>query len=138
MARLCDCRQQLHHALRLVADAGSGVVLYLDQEGRSHGLVEKVAQLDLISQGYDTVDAAAMRNREGDLRRYHDAAAMLQLLISERPIRLLTNNPTKLACVQEAGISVCERLPLEIEPSDGNRAYLAVKKRRMGHLLDLV
>lgn len=138
LARLCDCRQQLHEALRLVAEGGSGVVLYLDQEGRSHGLVEKVAQLNLIAQGFDTVDAAAMRNREGDLRRYHDAAAMLAELIGERPIRLLTNNPTKLACVQEAGIEVSERLALEVEPSDGNRAYLTVKKQRMGHLLTRV
>jgi 3,4-dihydroxy 2-butanone 4-phosphate synthase/GTP cyclohydrolase II len=137
-AELCDCRQQLHESMRLVAEAGSGVVLYLDQEGRSHGLVEKVAQLDLIADGYDTVDAAAMRGREGDLRRYHDAAAMLDHLIGDRPIRLLTNNPTKLACVQEAGITVDERLPIEVGPTDGNRAYLKVKKHRMGHLLERV
>lgn len=135
LAELCDCRQQLHEAMRLVAEHGRGVVLYLDQEGRSHGLVEKVSQLDLIAQGYDTVDAAVLRGREGDLRRYHDAAAMLTHVIGSRPIRLLTNNPTKLACVQEAGIAVAERLPLEVVATDGNREYLRVKKLRMGHLL---
>lgn len=118
--------------------AEGGIVLYLAQEGRSHGLTEKVAQLALIAEGYDTVDAAKLRGKEGDLRRYHDAASILAHLLGDRPIRLLTNNPTKLACVQEAGIAVAERLPLEIDPTDGNREYLRVKKQRMGHLLESV
>jgi 3,4-dihydroxy 2-butanone 4-phosphate synthase/GTP cyclohydrolase II len=138
LAELCDCRQQLHEAMRLVADAGHGVVLYLDQEGRSHGLVEKVAQLDLIAHGHDTVDAAALRGREGDLRRYHEAAVILRSLVGTKPIRLLTNNPTKLAGVQEAGVDVAERLPLEVDATDGNRTYLQVKKARLGHLLERV
>ena len=138
LAELCDCRQQLHEALRRIIDEGDGIVLYLDQEGRSHGLVEKVAQLDLIAQGYDTADAAAMRGKEGDLRRYEAAARILKSIIRGRPIRLLTNNPTKLAFVQEAGIVVAERLPIETVPTAGNSAYLRSKKERMGHILELV
>lgn len=138
LAELCDCRQQLHEGMRRIADDGDGIVIYLDQEGRSHGLVEKVAQLDIIAQGYDTVDAAVMRGREGDLRRYEAAARILGTLTRARPIRLLTNNPTKLAMVQEAGIQVVERLAIETEPTVGNEAYLRSKKQRMGHLLDLV
>lgn len=138
LAELCDCRQQLHEAMRRIADDGDGIVIYLDQEGRSHGLVEKVAQLDIIAQGYDTVDAAAMRGKEGDLRRYEAAARILNSLTRGRSIRLLTNNPTKLAFVQEAGIQVAERLPIETEPTAGNAMYLRSKKERMGHILDLV
>ena len=138
LAELCDCRQQLHEAMRRIADDGAGVVLYLDQEGRSHGLVEKVAQLDLIAGGADTVDAARARGKDIDLRRYEEAASILQSLVGDRPIRLLTNNPEKLVRVQAAGISVAERLPLETEPTPGNRIYLQTKKKRMGHLLTSV
>lgn len=138
LAGLCDCRQQLHESLRRIADNGHGIVLYLDQEGRSHGLVEKVAQLDLIAHGYDTVDAARMRGKEEDLRRYDDATAMLVALIGRRPIRLLTNNPVKIAGLQRTGVEIRERLAIETPPTDSNRPYLDSKKSRMGHLLELV
>ena len=138
LAELCDCRQQLHEAMRLVAEEGSGVIVHLDQEGRGHGLVEKVAQLDLIARGSNTVDAPALRGLKGDLRRYHDAAAMLDALVGTVPIRLLTNNPTKITGLRDAGVVIAERLPLETVPTDGNRQYLRIKKARMGHLLERV
>lgn len=135
LSELCDCRQQLHAAMSLVVDEGSGVVLYLDQEGRSHGLVEKVAQLDLIARGADTVQAARMRGKGEDLRDYADVAVILRELIGDRPIRCLTNNPMKLAGIEQTGVRVAERLALETEPTEGNVDYLRVKKLRMGHLL---
>jgi 3,4-dihydroxy 2-butanone 4-phosphate synthase/GTP cyclohydrolase II len=138
MAELCDCRQQLHESMRLVVEGGGGIVLYLDQEGRSHGLVEKVSQLELIAQGSDTVEAPALRGLQGDVRDYAAAATIIELLVGRRAIRLMTNNPTKLIGVREAGIEVIERLPIETPPTHGNYDYLRVKKTRMGHLLDLV
>jgi 3,4-dihydroxy 2-butanone 4-phosphate synthase/GTP cyclohydrolase II len=138
LAELCDCRQQLHAAMSEIAEEGTGIVLYLDQEGRSHGLVEKTAQLDLIAGGADTVDAARARGKDLDLRRYDEAAEILRSLIGDRPIRLLTNNPEKLSRVEDAGVKVIERLPLETVPTPGNQSYLRTKKERMGHLLTTV
>jgi 3,4-dihydroxy 2-butanone 4-phosphate synthase/GTP cyclohydrolase II len=138
LAELCDCRQQLHEAMRLVSADGNGIVVYLDQEGRGHGLVEKVAQLDMITKGSDTVDAPALRGLAGDLRRYEDAAAILETLIGPAAIRLLTNNPTKITGMRDAGVVIAERVPLETPPTEGNRTYLRVKKTRMGHLLEQV
>ncbi|MEA2492158.1 MAG: 3,4-dihydroxy 2-butanone 4-phosphate synthase / cyclohydrolase [Thermoleophilaceae bacterium] len=132
---LCDCRQQLEEAVARIVDEGAGVVLYLDQEGRGHGLVEKVAQLALIAEGADTVEAAALRGVEGDVRSFEDARAILRELVDDAPVRLLTNNPEKMRRVTNVGIEVVERVPIETEPTDGNRAYLLVKKLHMGHLL---
>jgi GTP cyclohydrolase II len=136
-SELCDCRQQLHEALRLIGQT-DGVVVLLDDEGRAHGLVEKVAQLELIAQGADTVEAARRRGREADLRTYDDAVAILHELVGDCPVRLLTNNPTKLKALVETGLSVANREPLETTPTEGNRRYLEVKKYRMGHLLSQV
>lgn len=136
-SELCDCRQQLHEALRLVG-ATDGLVVLLDDEGRGHGLIEKVAQLALIAAGADTVDAAAARGRSPDLRTYEDAAAVIAEVVGPRPVRLLTNNPTKLERIRAAGVRVSVREPLEVEPTPGNREYLRVKKDRMGHLLERV
>lgn len=135
LSELCDCRQQLHAAQQLILEEEAGIVLYLDQEGRDHGLVEKVAQLDLIARGADTVDAASSRGRSIDLRRYHDARYILRELIGDRAIRLLTNNPAKLQSMRSEGIRIDKRLSLEVIPTDGNREYLRVKKERMGHIL---
>jgi GTP cyclohydrolase II len=138
LAELCDCRQQLHLAMERVVKEGAGVVLYLDQEGRSHGLVEKVAQLDLIAGGADTVDAARARGKDVDLRRYDEAAVILRELVGPRPVRLLTNNPEKLTRVVAEGVEIAQRIPLETAPTPGNREYLRVKRTRMGHLLSQV
>jgi 3,4-dihydroxy 2-butanone 4-phosphate synthase / GTP cyclohydrolase II len=138
LSELCDCRQQFHEAMRRVVEEEAGVVLYLDQEGRSHGLVEKVAQLDLIAQGADTIEAARQRGKDYDLRSYRHAALILRQLIGTDPIRLLTNNPTKIAGMERAGVRIGRRVPLEVTPTSGNLEYLRVKKARMGHLLENV
>jgi 3,4-dihydroxy 2-butanone 4-phosphate synthase / GTP cyclohydrolase II len=138
LAELCDCRQQLHEAMRLIETDGLGVVVYLAQEGRSHGLVEKVAQLELIAAGADTVDAAEARGQEVDLRRYDHGAIILRSILGTTPIRLLTNNPEKLVGVEAAGLTVAERIPLETEPTPGNRDYLRTKRDRLGHILTMV
>lgn len=137
-ALLCDCRQQLDAALAMVASRG-GCVLYLAQEGRGHGLVEKINHISAIAAGADTVDAALDRGVEPDARDYRMVAPMLDdLLGGLRPIRLLTNNPAKIRGLEEAGVAVTERVPLETDPTPGNREYLLVKKQRMGHLLTRV
>lgn len=138
LADLCDCRQQLHLSMEIIARAGRGLVVHLDQEGRGHGLVEKVSQLDLIAQGSNTVDAPALRGLKGDLRTYDDAALILRQLVGDVPLRLLTNNPTKIQGLQSAGVVIGARVPIETEPTVGNRGYLQIKKQRMGHLLDRV
>jgi GTP cyclohydrolase II len=138
LAELCDCRQQLHESMRRIVANGAGIVVYMDQEGRGHGLVEKVAQLDLIAAGADTADAPALRGLRGDLRTYEDAAAILHELLGERAVRLMTNNPTKLLGVREAGVRVLERVPIETAPTAGNREYLRVKKLKLGHILEQV
>ena len=138
-AQLCDCRQQLDASMQLIVSVGGGIVLYLDQEGRGHGLIEKVAQLGLIAAGMDTVDAAVSRHRDADLRTYDAVVTILDGLLDGRvPIRLMTNNPLKLDRIRAAGMDVVQRVAIEVEPSEGNREYLRVKKHRMGHLLSLV
>jgi 3,4-dihydroxy 2-butanone 4-phosphate synthase/GTP cyclohydrolase II len=137
-AELCDCRQQLHLALQLVGSSpDGGCVIYLDQEGRGHGLVAKVAQLALIAKGLDTVEAAAAHGEPPDLRRWDEAAAILKDLIGDKPIRLLTNNPYKSAGLAAAGVLVMSECPIQAPVTEGNRAYLRVKRDKMGHRLDL-
>ncbi len=134
-SRLCDCRQQLEMAMELVASA-SGIVLYLDQEGRSHGLVEKVEQLRLIAGGLDTVEAAEARGRTTDRRRYGEAAWILQRLLGDTPIRALTNSPDKVGALRAEGVAITERVAIQPDPTPGNAEYLRVKRTKMGHLLD--
>jgi GTP cyclohydrolase II len=137
-ALLCDCRQQFELSLKMVADAGSGVVLYMDQEGRGYGLVEKVRQLSLISAGLATTATAAPKEDEGaDRRNYSHAFTILDSHLSSRSLRLLTNNPKKITAFEQAGYLV-ERTPIETDPTDNNREYLRVKKEHMGHLLTRV
>jgi 3,4-dihydroxy 2-butanone 4-phosphate synthase/GTP cyclohydrolase II len=137
-ALLCDCRPQLEESLRRIAAEGAGYVLYLAQEGRGYGLVDKVAQLDLITQGLATTATAAGEGQRPDLRDYDVAFDILASLVGQgAALRLLTNNPAKIEAFTGAGF-VVQRIPLEIEPDDENRDYLLVKKRDMGHLLTLV
>jgi GTP cyclohydrolase II len=136
-ALLCDCRQQLAASLARVTGEGCGVVVYLDQEGRGHGLVEKVRQLSLIAAGEANTATAAGANRAPDLRDYGEAVAILDSLIDVRSVRLLTNNPAKIQALQSLGFTVY-REPLETPPTEGNRDYLRVKKLLMGHLLTRV
>lgn len=132
----CDCGEQLQQAMRLVAEAGRGVILYLRQEGRGIGLEEKLKAYNLQDQGYDTVDANLMLGHQADSREYSAAALMLRDLGVGR-IRLLTNNPDKIDRLRELGVAVVERVPLSSTLTSDNAAYLATKVQRMGHLLSL-
>jgi GTP cyclohydrolase II len=132
----CDCKQQLDGALAYFRDQGRGVLLYLRQEGRGIGLMNKIRAYALQELGHDTVEANHLLGLPDDARTYHAAATMLSRL-SVRSIRLLTNNPDKIAKLRDLGISVKGRIPLVIEPQSEHAAsYLECKRQRMGHLLD--
>jgi GTP cyclohydrolase II len=130
----CDCGPQLHEALHQIAGVSWGVLLYLRQEGRGIGLVNKLRAYALQDQGFDTVDANLRLGFAVDARDFTVAARMLSLL-SIDAVRLLTNNPEKVAGLESAGIAVAERLPLIVTPNRHNLAYLATKKTRTGHRL---
>jgi 3,4-dihydroxy 2-butanone 4-phosphate synthase/GTP cyclohydrolase II len=136
MSARCDCGDQLNEALRRI-EAEGGVMIYLRQEGRGIGLVEKIRAYILQDQGYDTVDANIKLGHQPDERDYTIAAAILRDL-GIGGVRLLTNNPDKETALIDAGIRVNERLRIEIQPSDKNRSYLKTKKVRFGHHLEYV
>ena len=128
----CDCREQLDHALRRIAAAGRGVVVYLRQEGRGIGLGNKIRAYALQEQGHDTVDANRILGFEDDARTYDVAAAILADLGVSR-VALLTNNPRKVDGLRAHGVEVTERVPIATEPNEHNADYLAVKATKMGH-----
>lgn len=130
----CDCGPQLHEALHRISDAQWGVLLYLRQEGRGIGLVNKLRAYALQDQGFDTVDANIRLGFAVDARDFSVAAQMLRLL-SINEVRLLTNNPEKVAGLEAEGIGVAERLPLQIAANPHNAHYLATKRDRTGHKL---
>jgi GTP cyclohydrolase II len=130
----CDCGPQLDAALAAIAASGWGILLYLRQEGRGIGLVNKLRAYALQDQGFDTVDANVRLGFGDDERDFSVAADMLAKLAQEE-IRLLTNNPRKVEGLEGAGIRVVERVPLKVEPNPHNRAYLDTKRRRSGHSL---
>jgi 3,4-dihydroxy 2-butanone 4-phosphate synthase / GTP cyclohydrolase II len=130
----CDCGQQLAAALELIGEAGSGVLLYLRQEGRGIGLANKIRAYALQDDGLDTVDANLALGLPVDRRDYAAGAAILRAL-GLRQIRLLTNNPLKSAALELHGVQVVERVPLAVPPNAVNREYLRTKADRMGHLL---
>lgn len=132
----CDCGQQLAQSMEKIAEAGSGVILYLRQEGRGIGLHDKLRAYNLQDAGYDTVDANIILGHEPDERDYQVAAAMLNEL-DIKSIRLLTNNPNKIEQLTEYGIKVEARVPLEIKATAENQEYLRAKSDRMNHLLNL-
>ncbi len=132
----CDCRQQLHQSMKAIQAAGSGVILYLNQEGRGIGLTNKIRAYGLQDQGHDTVEANHRLGLPTDARDYEVAAHILRDLGVGR-INLLTNNPDKEKQLTDFGITICARLPLECPSNPANAAYLATKKRRMGHQLVL-
>jgi GTP cyclohydrolase II len=134
-SRRCDCGDQLRLALVQLAEHGSGIVLYLAQEGRGLGLVNKIRTYQLQDGGLDTVDANSVLGFEDDERDYGIAGRMLQLLGCTR-VRLMTNNPGKLDGLSRAGIDVCGRVPLQGPINADNRRYLAAKATRSGHQLD--
>ena len=130
----CDCGPQLHAALHEIAESGWGILLYLRQEGRGIGLINKLRAYQLQYQGYDTVDANLRLGFAVDARDFGVAARMLTLLGQPR-IRLLTNNPAKVAGLEASGISVIERVPHHVPPNPHNERYLATKRDRTGHQL---
>jgi len=131
----CDCGDQLRKAVQRLAEAGGGVLLYLDQEGRGTGLRNKMRAYALQDAGLDTIDADAMLGYGADERRYEVAAGML-LRLGYRQVRLLTNNPDKIAALRRAGIEVREVQPLAGVVTMENHRYLATKARRAGHTLE--
>ncbi|MEI2386281.1 GTP cyclohydrolase II RibA [Breoghania sp. JC706] len=134
-SRRCDCGEQLQLALRRLDELGGGCLIYLDQEGRGLGLANKMHAYALQDQGLDTVDANMVLGFHDDERDYHAAGFMLKRMGWER-ITLLTNNPTKLRGLADAGIEVVDRMPVVTEVNGDNRRYLETKARRAGHLLD--
>jgi GTP cyclohydrolase II len=132
----CDCREQLDQALRRIAEAERGIVIYLRQEGRGIGLGNKIRAYALQQQGADTVDANVRLGFEADSRRYHVAAEILDDL-GVGSIALMTNNPAKVEALRADGVVVALRVPMTINPNDHNRDYLRTKNRRMGHLIEL-
>jgi GTP cyclohydrolase II len=130
----CDCGPQLDTALARIAGAGWGILLYLRQEGRGIGLVNKLRAYALQDQGFDTVDANLRLGFQDDERDFAVAARMLAKLGQDR-VRLLTNNPRKVAALEALGIAVAERVPLHAGEGEHNRGYLATKRDRSGHQL---
>ena len=135
-SRQCDCGDQLKLAIARMRSTG-GILLYLDQEGRGLGLLNKIRAYRLQESGLDTIDANMTLGFEDDERDYLVAARMLQLLGCKR-VMLLTNNPAKLADLSRAGIEICGRMPLQVSITAKNRRYLATMARRAGHRLDHV
>jgi GTP cyclohydrolase II len=132
----CDCRDQLDAALAKIAAEGTGVVVYLRQEGRGIGLGNKIRAYELQDQGADTVEANLRLGFEADARSYDIAAAILGDL-GVRSVRLLTNNPLKVAGLETAGVKVVDRLSHWVGENQHNAGYLAVKRRKMGHHPDV-
>lgn len=132
----CDCGPQLHHALEIIEKAGRGAVLYHQAEGRGIGLVNKLRAYALQDAGYDTYDANLALGFKADERDYAIPAAMLKK-IGIKSVRLLTNNPEKVAELEKHGIVVKERVQHELPAHEHDRAYLETKKERFGHFLDL-
>ena len=133
-SKRCDCRDQLLESLKIIEKEGTGIVLYLRQEGRNIGLTEKIRAYALQDKGLDTIDANIHLGYKPDERDYGIAANCLKNL-KVKSIKLLTNNPEKIQQLMAAGIKIDERLPLIIEPSEHSRAYLETKAARSGHLL---
>ncbi|MFC5699834.1 bifunctional 3,4-dihydroxy-2-butanone-4-phosphate synthase/GTP cyclohydrolase II [Cohnella faecalis] len=130
----CDCGPQLEAALRQIDEAGAGVLLYMRQEGRGIGLINKLRAYQLQEQGLDTVEANKKLGFPADLRDYGIGAQILKD-IGVRDIRLLTNNPRKIKGLEGYGLNVVERVPLQMEENEDNTGYLHTKKKKLGHLL---
>jgi GTP cyclohydrolase II len=129
----CDCGPQLQATMKLINEVGQGVILYLRQEGRGIGLTNKIRAYALQDQGHDTVDANLMLNLPADARRYDMCTIMLDHL-KIKQVKLVTNNPSKIAALEELGIDVVDRVPLTVGLNPFNAEYLKTKHERMAHM----
>jgi GTP cyclohydrolase II len=133
----CDCRLQLELALKKIAGAGAGILLYEQQEGRGIGLMAKLKAYELQDHGRDTVEANEELGFAADCRAYELPAQALKLL-GVTSVRLITNNPEKVAALESAGIKVAERVSAEVEPQETFERYMRTKQEKMGHILEMV
>ena len=136
-SKRCDCGEQLHKAMELIKKEGKGVVLYMRQEGRGIGLVNKLKSYELQDKGLDTVEANIKLGFKPDLRDYGIGAQIL-VDLGVRKMRLMTNNPKKIIGLEGYGLKVVERVPVETKPHEKNIIYLKTKKKKLGHMLDSV
>jgi len=133
-SRRCDCGPQLHQAMRQVAEAGCGVIVYMRQEGRGIGLAPKIKAYKLQEQGYDTVEANQKLGYGMDLREYGLGAQIL-VDLGLKTIRLLTNNPRKIVGLEGYGLQITQQVPIRVKPNPHNARYLKTTRDKLGHLL---
>lgn len=133
----CECGEQLHKAMQMIEEAGRGLIVYLNQEGRGIGLMDKIKAYKLQENGLDTVDANLHLGHDADERDYGVGAQILRELGVHR-MRLMTNNPVKRVGLEAYGLQVSEVLPIEVAPNEHNEQYMRTKKERMGHVLKLL
>ncbi|MEI0701058.1 bifunctional 3,4-dihydroxy-2-butanone-4-phosphate synthase/GTP cyclohydrolase II [Brachyspira intermedia] len=134
-SKRCDCGEQYDYAMRKIAEEGRGIMVYMRQEGRGIGLVNKLRAYELQDSGLDTVDANIALGFRDDMREYYEAYQMLKNL-GVKSIKIMTNNPDKIKYLNNYGLEIKDRVPIQIEASEYDAFYLKTKKERMGHILD--
>jgi len=132
----CDCGQQLHTTMRMIADAGRGAIIYQQQEGRGIGIINKIRAYALQDEGADTIQANELLGFAADLRKYEQCGEILTDL-GIKGVRLITNNPAKIQALANCGLEIVERVPLEIKFHRSFARYLRTKREEMGHLISL-
>jgi 3,4-dihydroxy 2-butanone 4-phosphate synthase/GTP cyclohydrolase II len=133
----CDCGRQLHYAMRRIQEEGHGAIIYQQQEGRGIGITNKIRAYALQDAGQDTVEANLSLGFKADLRSYECCAEIFRQL-GLRRIRLMSNNPDKIAALKNAGLEIVERVSIEVEPTENALNYMKTKKEKLGHLLEKV
>ena len=132
----CDCGPQLHKAMELIEEAGSGAIVYQQQEGRGIGIINKIRAYALQDKGADTVEANEALGFEVDAREYQQCAEIL-FDLGLCKVRVMSNNPDKISALEKAGLQIVERVPIEVKSQEPAAHYLKIKKEKMGHLIDL-